>query len=539
VAKRQTKKITEASVAGAGMVDISELAGILHSTIPELAEAYTRADIELALDDRGWLTQRNQLATTELDTTTRVAYVNKSRMYWLRDPMAKQAVRLWTDYAMGTGISYSSKDKSIEDAIRSFMKHRANRRVMSSEGQRKSSKKLLIDGEVFFGIFKGKDGKKIVRLIDPVQITHVISDPDDVEHILAYRRVLPPRPGRQEKSIFYIDWTCNAEDRALAKTIKIDNQAVVLEEDVVVYHLPFDALYQRGNGLLTPVVDWAREHRRFMEARVAITQALSKYAHKLTVKGGQGTVDRIKGQLQSSYAKSGAASVERNPQTAPASTWVQNDGMDLQAIPKATGAGDSEKDSNQLKLQICAGVNIMLHYFGDPSTGNLATATAMELPMLKAFESYQELWKDAYTDIFNIVMDEDSDDGVDEGEDGEAIDITVDLPPILADDLGALSTAFSGFANLWPELADDDEILTMVLTAMRVANVDAVLKNMRKLKEARKQEDAQQQEKMAKLMGGAAPKDPAKAALAAAQMSSKESERLTEALLKVAEGLHI
>jgi hypothetical protein len=168
-----------------------------------------------------------------------------------------------------------------------------------------------------------------------------------------------------------------------------------------------------------------------MEARVAITQALSKYAYKLSVKGGQRTVDAVKDKLQSTYAKNAANSVERNPQTAPGGTWVQNDALDLAAVPKATGAGDSEKDGNQLKLMVCAGTGIMLHYFGDPSTGNLATATAMELPMLKMFDSYQESWKDAWCDIFSIVLDEDPDDAADINE-----MVTVELPPILADDLG-------------------------------------------------------------------------------------------------------
>jgi hypothetical protein len=36
------------------------------------------------------------------------------------------------------------------------------------------------------------------------------------------------------------------------------------------------------------------------------------------------------------------------------------------------------------------GANIFEHYLGNPLTGNLATATAMELPMLKMFEFEQQ-----------------------------------------------------------------------------------------------------------------------------------------------------
>ena len=48
---------------------------------------------------------------------------------------------------------------------------------------------------------------------------------------------------------------------------------------------------------------------------------------------------------------------------------------------------------------------IFEHYLaGDASTGNLATATAMELPMQKLFEYSQELWRDVFSDIFWFVL---------------------------------------------------------------------------------------------------------------------------------------
>ena len=58
-----------------------------------LKEAFTQADIELALDDRGWLVGGKRMAG-ELDPLSRQVQVNKSRYYWLRDPLVQQAVRL-------------------------------------------------------------------------------------------------------------------------------------------------------------------------------------------------------------------------------------------------------------------------------------------------------------------------------------------------------------------------------------------------------------------------------------------------------------
>lgn len=472
-------------------LNVSDLAELLLTTVPELAEAYTRADIELALDDRGWVNSAKVYLSSEEDDQTRQVTVGKSRLYWRKDPLSKQAVRLWTDYALGTGITFASEDAANQNGMTTFMKDRRNRKVMSSEGQRKSSKKLLIDGEIFFAIFTDGGGKKVIRRIDPLQITNIICDPDDDEHILGYRRQLPQIQGRQPKSLYYADWTADAEDRQLGQEQKVFAQEpVVFETDVVVYHLAFDAIAKRGNGLLSSVIDWTREHRRFMEARVAITQALSKYAYKLTAKGGQKAVDAIKDKMQSTYAKSSASTVEKNPQNAPGGTWAQNQALDLEAAPRATGAGDAATDGNQLKLMVSAGTGIFLHYFGDPSTGNLATATAMELPMLKMFDSYQELWKDAYVDIFTIVLDQTPDDAVDDQL--EDLDITIELPPILDDDLTKLGTALNSIAGLWPEIAESDAVFISVLTAMEVPEPEEVMKKLRVI---RKQQQAQQQKK--------------------------------------------
>lgn len=496
MAKRTNKTTRGGKPVVPSNFTIREMADFLQANT-ELAEAFTRADIELALDDRGWLTPGRQWTAADLDAQTRTTLVAKSRLYWMRDPLAHQAVRLWTDYAFGdSGITYNvaepedgeGQDETQEEAdpaqkaetnptqaqLDKFMFNRQNRRLMSPEGQRKLSKKLLVDGEIFFAIFDEGDGNKTIRTIDPLQITDIITDPDDEDHILGYKRLTA-----QDKVLYYYDWTCDDEDRTALEQSndpqgkgKIDATKVV--DDCVVYHLAFDTMLKRGNGLLFTVCDWSKEHRRMMEARVAITQALAKFAWKQKVKGGQAVVNAIQTRLQSTYATSGMTQVERNPTNAPGSTWIENGGMDLTPMPRTTGAGDAESDANQLKLMVSAGTGIMLHYFGDPSTGNLATATAMELPMLKQFGAYQTMWKSAYRDIFSIVLDEDID------TERETIDI--DLPPILAEDLQKLGTYLTQLTTVFPE-AKVDEVLQTALVSMGMNNVDEVMDVMRAKRE--------------------------------------------------------
>lgn len=447
----------------------TEMADFLSNNVPELREAFTRADIELALDDRGWLVPGRQWTASDLDAQTRTTLVAKARLYWLRDPLMKQAVRLWTDYALGTGVSWDSKDQAVKDKCDAFAKNRRNKTIMNSEGMRRSSKKLLVDGELFFAEFDAdaESDPKTIRRIDCLQISDIICDPDDEEHVLGYRRLTA-----QDKVLYYADWRNDPDDDAMllqqpdpSSKGKISEKGV--EKGCKIYHLPFDTLLKRGNGLLSCNLDWSKEHRRFMEARVAIQQALAKFAWKGKVKGGQGIINAMQNKLQSTYA-TGMTQVERHPQTAPGGTWLQNDGVDMTPMPRATGAGDARSDGDQLKLMVSAGTGIMLHYFGDPSTGNLATSTAMELPMLKMFASYQRLWQDAYRDLFSIAIDEDPDEP-------DQLDIT--LPPILLDDLRKIGQFVESVAAVFPEI-QVPAVLRSMLNSFNVANIDEVMEEI-------------------------------------------------------------
>jgi hypothetical protein len=462
-AQRRPTKTSGSQRLGLSPDQFSEVLDFLE-TVPGLQEAYTRADIELALDDRGWIVPGRQWTAADLDTTTRTTLVAKSRLYWNRDPLAKQAVRLWTDYSLGNGMVYNCDDTTVQATLEAFCKHRRNKHLMGSEGQRRSSKKLLVDGELFFAIFDDEPVKTI-RRIDCLQITDFITDPDDDEHVLGYRRLTAAN-----KILYYADWRCDDDDLTLLSQQKDPQTKGIIgnevQADVKIYHIPFDTLVKRGNGLLFAVCDWSKEHRRFMEARVAITQALAKFAWKGEVQGGQAVIDNLRRQLESSYAQAGMTTTERHPQNAPASTWLQNKGVNMTPMPRSTGAGDAEGDGNQLKLMVSAGTGIMLHYFGDPSTGNLATATAMELPMLKMFESYQQLWADAYRDLFSVVLDEDLDT--------EPAIIDVDLPPILADDLQKLGTFITAVAGVFPEVKVP-EVLQMCLISLGINNISEVM----------------------------------------------------------------
>ena len=450
--------------------NVREMAGFLREAVPELKEAFTQADIELALDDRGWMVGGKRMAG-ELDPLSRQVQVNRARYYWLRDPLAKQAVRLWTDYAFGsTALTWTcEEDPSVEPALNKFMQDRRNKHITDRNGMRRMSQRLLIDGEIFFAIFE--DGT--ISAFDCLQITDIICDPDDQDKVLAYKRVTMPEIG-SPKTLYYKPWNVPDSEKSVIQD-PVTKKPITLESAVVVYHLPFDNLDKRGNSLLGCCSDWSREHRRFMTARVGLTQALSRFAYKGTVKGGQNIINSIQAKMQSTFAQTGlSGGTEKNPPNAPGGMWLQNEGINLEAMPRTTGANEAAADANQLKLMVCAGTGIFLHYFGDPSTGNLATATAMELPMLKMFGAYQQFWKDAWRDLFSIILQEDPDD--------EQAVINIQMPAIIDDDLTALGTFITAFTTAFPE-SKVPEVLQMCLVSMGVENINDVMEAIEDQKE--------------------------------------------------------
>jgi hypothetical protein len=475
------KRTTKTSEAGGARFTEDQFVSFVLSR-PELRESLgfgdgSLADVILDAEDVGWIGSRTCLNHLDMLPTHRKHVVNLCRQFYQRDPLAKQAVRLWTDYAVGTGITYKATgadgktaDTATQKQLDRFWKYHRNRNFTSSRGQQELSKKLLMDGELFFAIFTGGD-VPVIRTIDCLQIEDIICDPEDEQEVLCYKRIDRSSP---PKTTYYKDWAADPDMLAKARDPDDKRRKIVTEDNVVIYHLPFDKLGKRGNSLLSCVVGWSNAHKTFMEKRVSIIASLARFAWNANIKGGQAAIEDFKKDFNSSLSGS-SRTRERNPNNASGGIIAHNQGVDLTPMPRATGAGDAKSDGDQLKLMFFAGVNFPQHYFGDASNANLATATAMELPVLKVLTGYQEFWKDGWRDLMTIVLGEDID--------SEPATIQIALPAMLQDDLGKLGIFLEGLHGVFPEIAVP-EILQLCLVAIGVPDVAEAMKSI----EARKAE---------------------------------------------------
>jgi len=418
-------------------------------------EATQQVEDELRLEDEGWI----NLSAAGADIITaleRISNLKLSRLYYYKDPLAKQAIRLWTDYSFGPGMTSHAEDEQTEAVRKSFWDLPANKSVLSARGQRKSSDKLLVDGEVFFAIFLGASGDPAtIRRIDPLEIAEIITNPDDIEDVRFYHRSWTD-PQSQSHDTFYRS-TTNIEG---VVTQNAQGSSIIHNDEALVYHLAYNTIGQRGNPLLLPALDWIKQYRRFLASRIAVMLALARFAWKTKVKGGQATVDAIKAKTDGKEIAAG-------------SQMLENLGSDTTPIKTESGAAAAKDDARMIKLQVCSAVGWPEQYFGDIATGNLATAKTVELPVTKMCQSYQSVWDDAYLDIDEIVYAHNKIPPNKWYTDRN-------FPTIAPENYSEMAASIQQILQVIPEFTESPEVLMQALVSIGVNDPGEVLDTLAK-----------------------------------------------------------
>ena len=452
----------------------SEQNKVLYEGMPKdelqeiLKEATASVENDLTLENAGWINYSGQTADPII-AMDRITNLKLSRLYAVKSPMGKQAIRIWTDYTFGTGMTWQAEGDKTREVLEGFWNSKANKNVLSAIGQRKSSDRLLIDGEIFFAIFPGRDGKSKIRYIDPLEITEIVTNPDDKEDVLYYIRSWSTPQGTNNKSIYKSIY--NIKDTG---GIDSGGSAVTSTEDALVYHVAINTITQRGNPLLLPALTWLKYHNKFLSSRIAIMLALAKFAWKSKVQGSQTAVNTIKAKTHEEEINA-------------ASHIVENMGVDTQPIKQETGAAGAYQDGRMIKLQVCAAVGVPEQYFGDISIGSLATAQTVELPMIKQFESYQSIWDDIYQEIDEVILDFNSvpkDGKNDAGKEVNLWYVDRDFPPIAPADVAGLAEAMMKIVGLFPEFADAPDVQTIALMLMGINDPQEVLEALTNTEES-------------------------------------------------------
>ena len=416
-----------------------------------LKEATTQVEAALSLEDSGWINLSAGADT--IPAASRKTTVIEARLYGLKDPLAKRAISLMTDYSFGHGIAWNAENEKANNILSDFWYSPDNKPLLSAKGQHKSSDKLLIDGEIFFAVFLGK--QTTIRRIDPLEITEFITDPDDLENVRFYKREWIDIQSKSHED--YYRSFANLKNKACQDSLGISHQKT---QDALVYHLAINDLGQRGNSYLLPALEWIKLYRKFLASRVAVMLALARFAWKVKVQGGAAAVAGVKSVYHEEEIKAGSTSIE-------------NVGADLQPIRTDSGASQAYQDGRQLKLQVSAATGFPEQYFGDISIGNLATAKTVELPVQKMIESYQSIWQGCYEDVYDLVLTQN-------GVSGDALYVDLDFPKVTEESAVVMSQALMQMVQTFPQLADSNDVLQQALITLGVKNTNEVIDQLDK-----------------------------------------------------------
>ena len=414
-----------------------------------IREATQTVEDQLRLEDQGWINLSGTSADV-IPAAARITNLKISRLYYAKDPLGKQAIRLWTDYTFGSGMTFNAKEDKTQEVLTKYWKSPKNRSVLSARGQRKSSDKLLVDGEIFFVQFLGSSGEVTVRWIDPLEITEIITDPEDIETVMFYRRDWADRQGGQ-----HIDYYRSPDNLKNEVTKNAVGQAVDKTSDGIVSHLTYNTITQRGNPLLLPALDWIRQYRRFLASRIAVMLALARFAWSSKVAGGQAAVDAVK-------------TTTNEQEIAAGSHLIENLGVDTKPIKTESGAKNAADDGRMIKLQVSAATGWPEQYFGDISTGNLATAKTVELPVQKMIQSLQKVWADFYQEMDEIVLAHNR-----VTPDNWYVDR--DFPLIAPRDVAAAADAIQKVVTIFPQFASSPDIQQVALMILGIDDTAEVL----------------------------------------------------------------
>ena len=410
------------------------------------------AELELALDDAGY----ERIGDSNFDKQFTKASIDKiaamARVYWLKNPLIKRAVATQANYVFGQGVDVVAADEDVQTVVDAFMEDSKNRAELTGEQAMLTKEtELQVTSNLFFTFFTDPlNGATRVRTIPLSEITRIIYNPDDSkEPWYYYRQWQQPKEAGSQKYEMHQAMYPDINYMPKGGLPKHFNGIEVMALNPV-YHVKTNCLSDMEYGVseIYAAIDWAKAYKDFLEDWYTIVKSLSKFAWKATSKSG------ATGMAQAKQVLEGAINGGSNPMNSDlpgqaAQVWMSSDNFDLAPMPKS-GATVAVDDGRRALLMVCAATGIYEHYFGDPSTGNLATAKAMEQPMLLMFQERQELWTDVFNTILGYVINQSAlkpggklrgvmsfndygESYVDMGETDRSVDVK--FPPILQEDV--------------------------------------------------------------------------------------------------------
>ena len=385
----------------------------VRESIPLRETIYGMAELEIALDDRGWK-RMIAYSTYEFSRYGIQSIILISRLYFLKNPLIRRGVQVSSIYIFGRGMDPSSSDDDANDILQKFFADPRNTTQLSHTAFVKHEETLWTDGNLFWAFFTDPtDGSVVMRNIDALEVSDIISDPNDASVPWYYHRQwtemsIDARGARTQdsKDAWYV--AMGWEDIPdFPKLTTVDGAPVMTDKQGVpipVMHVKEGYLpkWRFGCPLVYPALDWARAYREFLENLCTVWKALSRIALTVETKGGAPAIAALKQTLATTFMQD-LNQIELNPPPVSGSAFVSGPNTKITPLKQA-GVTVGADESRRIMLMVCAAFGLGEHFFGNIEAGNLATATALDRPTELQFLARQEVWRETVQRIGHFVL---------------------------------------------------------------------------------------------------------------------------------------
>lgn len=419
-------------------------------------------ELELALEDRGWKRQI-AIAATEFSRYGLQQIILISRLYHIKNPLIRRGITICSMYVFGRGYEIACEDDSANEVIQKFLAD--NETELGHVGLVEKETSLHTDGNVFFAMFsKPKTGETQVRTIDACEIAEIIPNPDDASEHWYYRRSWAQQgfnyqtgvQSPEQKQAWYPALGFDPEELDLEKPKEIGGHPVMWETPV--YHMRVGGFPKWLFGVpdVYVVLDWARAVVQFLSDFQTIKRAHARFAWAIETKGGNQAIAAFNQALATTLAD-GGTNIETNPPPTTGAAFVTGPGNKLTPV-KTAGMTDGPEEVRRLVLMVAAGFGLPETFFGDASTGSLATAQSLDRPTELKFLERQQHWRSALQRICKYALERSNTAVAGKlrearkqvGKNGDLSDITITVkfPAVLEHDIKDMVEAIVNAATL-------------------------------------------------------------------------------------------
>jgi hypothetical protein len=365
--------------------------------------------VQRQVEDLAWHNLAAEDNSIDLTYDDRKRVISEARTIARRNPLAKVAINLLQNYTLGQGLSVKAENrKLVAKVVDEFMDSPANEAVLTShQAQKEFLETLYTDGDYFLVMFPDETlGTLELGYLDATFVEDSIPDPNNVKITKWYKVRRPDKAFNYERGA----WETNTSGdfvyyRHYQNTDPAPPGMGGKLQPGLVMQVSVDRRGKFGRSQIAAAMDWLRAHKKFMEDRATINSAAAAVAWKKKRKGPASDIAAEAARLQSSLTQN-IGRYESNPAGATASTIVENEATSLEWVKTDTGGSAADFDERKLRMMAGSGLGgIPNHMFGDEGQANLATATAMNTPLRKMYEQYQQVLRDVLLAVIDVLLE--------------------------------------------------------------------------------------------------------------------------------------